>query len=102
VITEILPNRLDDTSSVQNPRITRSRAVRLGLRRWRALHDQQLVFDGQRFSSDRPNPAGTGELRESDQQVGDQINSNLIGNRALALSYSSASLRSSSVFRQNY
>jgi hypothetical protein len=30
------------------------------------------VFDGQRFSSDRPNPAGTGEPRESDQQVGDQ------------------------------
>ena len=38
----------------------------------RALHDQQLVFDGQRFSRDRPNPAGTGEPRESDQQVGDQ------------------------------
>ena len=30
------------------------------------------VFDGQRFSSDRPNPAGTGEPRDSDQQVGDQ------------------------------
>jgi len=29
------------------------------------------VFDGQRFSRDRPNPAGTGEPHESDQQVGD-------------------------------
>ncbi len=30
------------------------------------------MFDGQRFRSDRPNPAGTGEPRESDQQVRDQ------------------------------
>jgi hypothetical protein len=30
------------------------------------------VFDGQRFSSDRANAAGTGEPRESDQQVRDQ------------------------------
>lgn len=29
------------------------------------------VFDGQRFSRDGPNPARTGEPRESDQQVGD-------------------------------
>ncbi len=30
------------------------------------------MFDGQRFSRGRPNPAGTGEPRASDQQVRDQ------------------------------
>jgi len=37
----------------------------------RTVHDEQQVFDGQRFSRHRTNPARTGEPRESDQQVGD-------------------------------
>jgi hypothetical protein len=48
----------------------------------RAFHDQQLVFDGQRFSRDRPNPAGTGKSRENDQQEAITIN-RVIRSRAL-------------------
>jgi hypothetical protein len=43
--------------------------VQIGGGSLRALHDQQLMLDGERFCHDRANTAGTDKSREGHQQV---------------------------------
>ena len=67
-MTAILPKRLGDQerAEAENGPIP---SGQVGIPTPRTLHDQQLVFDGQRFSRHRTNPARTGEPCECDQQV---------------------------------
>ncbi len=70
--TAILPKRLGDTNSVQNPRISRSHAVRFGLRRCERFMISNWCLTASDSAATARTPPGPVSRARSDQQVGDQ------------------------------
>jgi hypothetical protein len=101
-ITEILPKRLGDTSSAQNPRITRSHPVRFGLRRCERFMISNWCLTASDSAATARTPPGRASRARVTNRWAIRMNSNLIERRAFTASGCFASLRYRTIFCQNY
>jgi hypothetical protein len=97
-----LPQRLGDTSSVQNPRITRSHPVRFGLRPCERFMISNWCLTASDSAATARTPPGRASRARVTNTCEISMNSNLIERRAFTASGCFASLRYRTIFCQNY